>query len=92
MWKYVSRRIRDALEKSVNHFDKRSSTGVVNSAGSSFTEENKHSETPSCWLSSRNCWKNYYYDNNTNSKKWNFDDLNRSWISAITWVNCGIFN
>ncbi|CAH2054549.1 unnamed protein product, partial [Iphiclides podalirius] len=32
MWKYVTRRIRDALEKSVNHFDKRSSTGIVNSA------------------------------------------------------------
>ncbi|CAK1593850.1 unnamed protein product [Parnassius mnemosyne] len=88
MWKYVTRRIRDVLEKSVNHFDKRSSTGVVNSAGTGSglsEEQNKRSGTPCCWLNSRKCWKSFYNDNGTKSKKWNFDDLNCSWIGAITW-------
>ncbi|KPJ10792.1 Chitin synthase regulatory factor 2 [Papilio machaon] len=86
MWKYVTRRIRDALEKSVNHFDKRSSTGVVNSAGSTLSEEqNKRIGAPSCWQNPRKCWKSFCNDNDTKSKRWNFDDLNRTWIGAITW-------
>ncbi|XP_068619850.1 uncharacterized protein [Battus philenor] len=86
MWKYVTRRIRDVLEKSVNHFDKRSSTGIVNSTGSTLSEDqDKRSGVLSCWKSSRNCWKSTNNDNDAKSKRWNFDDLNRSWLGAITW-------
>lgn len=87
MWKYVSRRIRDTFERSVNHFDKRSATGVVNSASNASEDKNNRSAPPCCWFSSQKCWKSFNGDNGTNSKRWNFDQLNCSWIGAITWVS-----
>ncbi|XP_049886168.1 uncharacterized protein LOC126380649 [Pectinophora gossypiella] len=85
MWKYVSRRIRDTFERSVNHFDKRSSAGVVNTSGSVPDEKSKRSAPPCRWFCSRKCWGSFQGDNDTNSKRWNFEQLNRSWIGAITW-------
>lgn len=89
MWKYVSRRIRDTFERSVNHFDKRSTTGVVNSASNASEDKSKRLAPPCCFwrFSSKKCWKSFNDDNDTNSKRWNFDQLNRSWIGAITWVS-----
>ncbi|XP_047998554.1 uncharacterized protein LOC125235864 isoform X2 [Leguminivora glycinivorella] len=81
MWKYVSRRIRDTLERNVAHFDRRSTTGYGNSTGSA---EDKDKRSPSCRWYSR-CCGSYQNDNNTNSNRWNFEQLNRSWIGAITW-------
>lgn len=80
MWKYVSRRIRDTLERNVAHFDRRSTTGYGNSSSS----EDKDKRSPSCRWYTR-CCGSYQKDNNTNSNRWNFEQLNRSWIGAITW-------
>ncbi|KAJ2954811.1 hypothetical protein O0L34_g3120 [Tuta absoluta] len=84
MWKYVSRRIRDTFERSVNHFEKRSTAGVVNNAPGNVSED-KRSAPPSRWFCSRRCWNSTREDNDTNSNRWNFEQLNRSWIGAITW-------
>lgn len=86
MWKYVSRRIRDTFERSVNHFDKRSTTGVVNASGNVSLDNSKRSSPPCFWFASRRCWNSHQGDNDTNSKRWNFEHLNCSWIGAITWV------
>ncbi|XP_072933432.1 uncharacterized protein [Epargyreus clarus] len=85
MWKYVTRRIRDSFERSVNHFDKRSSTGVVNSPSGLSEEKDKRVASPCSWFASRKCWNSYKDDNDAKSKRFNFEHLNRTWIGAITW-------
>ncbi|VVD03736.1 unnamed protein product [Leptidea sinapis] len=90
MWKYVTRRLRDTLERSANHFDKRSSAGVVNSNNPP-DNNNSKPNAPSCWFSTRKCWNSYDYDNNAKSKRWNFEDLNRTWLGAITWSSALVF-
>ncbi|XP_075984789.1 uncharacterized protein LOC142982254 [Anticarsia gemmatalis] len=83
MWKYVTRRIRDTFERSANHFDRRSTT-VVNSTTNNFGDEKN--KQPCCnWFSSRKCWNSSQNDNDTNSKKWSFEHLNKTWMGAITW-------
>ncbi|CAG4959967.1 unnamed protein product [Colias eurytheme] len=91
MWKYVTRRLRDSLERSANHFDKRSCGGVVNSSNGLSDDVNKRSNTPCCWFTSRKPWNSYQNDNDTNSKRWNFDNLNCTWIGAITWSSALVF-
>lgn len=86
MWKYVSRRIRDTFERSANHFDKRSTTNVVNSPVPDENCKTKRSGPPCQWFMSRECWKSFCGENDTNRKRWNFEHINCSWISAITWV------
>lgn len=84
MWKYVTRRIRDTLERSANHFDRRSTTVVYNSTANYNDERNNCA--PCKWLSFRKCCNSYQNDNDTNSKKWSFEHLNKTWMDAITWV------
>ncbi|XP_059051752.1 uncharacterized protein LOC131846457 [Achroia grisella] len=89
MWKYLLRRFRETVERSVNCFDKRSTTtGIVNSIGN-IPEENNNQTGPPCrwFLSYKKCWKSFSDDNGANSKKWNFENLNHSytWLGAITW-------
>lgn len=96
MWKYVSRRVRDTFERTANQFEKRSGAGVVNTPGNITEEKNKRSGPPCRWYSRRGCWNSHQSSNDTNSSKWNFDCLNRTWIGAITWVcnskcNCCFF-
>lgn len=84
MWKYVTRRIRDTFERTANHFEKRSGAGVVNST-SNFEEKNNRPTQPCRWYAPRGCWNFQENTNDTNSNRWNFDCLNRTWIGAITW-------
>lgn len=88
MWKYVSRRVRDTFERSANHFDRRSTTNVVNSSVPE--EKNKRSGPPCHWFLSRKCWNSFRGENDTKKEKWNFEHLNRSWLGAITWVRTSI--
>ncbi|XP_030030158.2 uncharacterized protein LOC115447289 [Manduca sexta] len=84
MWKYVSRRIRDTFERSANQFEKRGSAGVVNAPGS--PDEKHKRSSPQCrWIPPQTCWQTCRHNKDTNSNKWNFEYLNRSWIGAITW-------
>lgn len=84
MWKYMSRRIRDTFEKSVNQFDKRNAVGLTNSKN--FSDEDTNRASPPCrWYAPHKCWKAYHDDKNTNSNRWNFEQLYCSWIGAITW-------
>ncbi|XP_047507972.1 uncharacterized protein LOC125051590 [Pieris napi] len=89
MWKYVTRRLRDTIEKSANHFDKRSSA-FINTPNEFCDENNKKYSSPCCWFNPRKCWSSYQNDD-TKSKKWNFDHLNRTWIGAITWSSALVF-
>ncbi|XP_013186222.2 uncharacterized protein LOC106131615 [Amyelois transitella] len=91
MWKYVSRRIRESFEKSVNHFEKRTTTGIVNQSGTGPGEEEKRSGPPCCWFAARKCWRKSKTDNkNTNRERYNFDCLNRNWLGAITWSGVAV--
>lgn len=89
MWKYISRRIRDTFERSANHFDKRGSA-VINPSNSNITED-KNINPPCCWFSARKCWNSFESGNDTNNNRWNFEQLNRSWIGAITWSSALVF-
>lgn len=84
MWKFVSRRIRDTFEKGLNHFEKRSSAGVVNSTNSP-CDDKKRSSSPCLWFNPKTCWSSQSNNNNTNNRKWS-ENINRSWMGAITWV------
>ncbi|CAH2245887.1 jg27776 [Pararge aegeria aegeria] len=90
MWKYVTRRIRDTFEKGANHFDKRHSA-VLNTKNNLQEEKNKNANSPCCWFMSRKCWNSYQNGNDTNNKQWNFEQLNRTWIGAITWSSALVF-
>lgn len=94
MWKYVTRRFRDTFERSANHFDKRPTTNVVNAVGNIPEERKKPCSggggPPPCpiqaWFRQKRCPKKNHRNNfNTNNNRWNFEQLNRSWIGAITW-------
>ncbi|KAM3961138.1 uncharacterized protein ACR2FA_004685 [Aphomia sociella] len=87
MWKYLLRRFRETVERSVNCFDKRTSNGIVNSISGNVQEENTQSGPPCHWFSSKTCGKSFREDSGANSKKWNHKNLNQScaWLGAITW-------
>lgn len=87
MWKFVTRRIRDTFERGANHFDKRHSAVLNTSKNNLQEEKNKNVNSPCCWFMSRKCGTSFHNENDTNNKRWNFDQLNRTWIGAITWVN-----
>nr|XP_026497539.1 uncharacterized protein LOC113401721 [Vanessa tameamea] len=88
MWKYVTRRFRDTFERSANHFDKRSSA-VINPCNNLSEDKNKNS--PCCFFITKKCWNSFQSENDTNSKRWNFEQLNRTWIGAITWSSALVF-
>ncbi|CAK1545696.1 unnamed protein product [Leptosia nina] len=90
MWKYVTRRLRDTLERSANHFDKRSSTGVVKLPSGLSDDNNRKINSPCCWFTTRKCWKSYQNDNGTKRKR-NFEHINSSWLGAITWSSALVF-
>ena len=82
MWKYVTRRFRDTLERGANDFGRCSSTVVNNSA----VETNDGPPGPPCkWLSSRKA-KSHQNDNGPNGPKWNFEHRDRNWMGAMLWV------
>lgn len=83
MWKYVTRRIRDTFERSANHLDK-CSYAVVNPSNNISDDKNKKS--PCCWFVPKKCWNSFQSENDTNSNRWKFEQLNRTWIGALTWV------
>ncbi|CAH0596307.1 unnamed protein product [Chrysodeixis includens] len=85
MWKYVTRRIRDSLERSANHFDRRSATVVNNGTANFNDDDDKNKKAPCKWLSFRKCCNSYGRDGGANSKRWSFEQLNRTWMDAITW-------
>ncbi|XP_050354808.1 uncharacterized protein LOC126776375 [Nymphalis io] len=89
MWKYVTRRFRDTFERSANHFDKRSSA-VINPPNNNLTED-KNKNSPCCFFISKKCWNSFQSENDTNSNRWNFEQLNRTWIGAITWSSALVF-
>lgn len=82
MWKFVSRRIRDTFEKGLNHFEKRSSAGVVST--NSPCDDKKRSSSPCLWFCPKNCWSSQSNNNDTNNRKWS-ENINLSWRGAITW-------
>lgn len=85
MWKYVTRRFRDTLERGANDFGRCSST-VVNNGAVTIEENNEGLPGPPCkWLSLRKT-KSHHNDNGTNAPKWSFEHQDRNWMGAITWV------
>ncbi|OWR50743.1 hypothetical protein KGM_204985 [Danaus plexippus plexippus] len=86
MWKYVSRRIRDTCERA----NIRSSAVISSSNNVTVDRKNTTSNTPCRWFILRKCC-NYQSDYDTKSKRWNFDELNRTWIGAITWSSALVF-
>ncbi|GBP38897.1 hypothetical protein EVAR_32413_1 [Eumeta japonica] len=82
MWKFKCHRIKDSLEKGANYLDIRSTTCVANNV-----RNNESKKFPPCpFFGPRKCRGSYQEYDNTNSKRWNFDAFNRSWLDAITWA------
>ncbi|KAJ8711720.1 hypothetical protein PYW08_008674 [Mythimna loreyi] len=86
MWKYVSRRFRDTLERGANDFGRCSST-LVNNGGVNCEEKTEVAPGPP-WLSLRKT-KSSQNDNGTNAPKWGFEHRDRNWMGAITWQDNG---
>lgn len=86
MWKYVTRRFRDTLERGANDLGRCSTTLVNNGAVNNNDEINECSHAPlTKWLSLRNT-KSHLNDNCTNGPKWSSEHRGRNWMGAITWV------
>lgn len=82
MWKYVTRRFRDTLERGANQFDRCSSTVVGNGAVNFCEEKN---DSPPWWLSMRSS-ESYQNENEPNHQDWSPEHQERNWMGAITWV------
>lgn len=83
MWKYVTRRFRDTLERGANQFDRCSSTVVGNGAVNFCEEKN---DSPPWWLSMRSS-ESYQNENEPNHQDWSPEHQERNWMGAITWEN-----
>ncbi|CAH0677767.1 unnamed protein product [Spodoptera exigua] len=83
MWKYVTRRFRDTLERGANQFDRCSST-VVNNGAVNFCEEKN--DSPPWWLSLGSS-DSHQNENEPNHQEWCSEHQERNWMGAIAWEN-----
>lgn len=89
MWKYMTRRLKDHLEKGINCFDVRSSAGVANQTNNANnnSDVNKSQKQICRWRRKTHC-KGFHWgrrQDDTNRHNWYNHCLNYTWFSAITW-------